>query len=153
MTQSTSTPDPAADEALKARLRQYFACWSADLRAPEDRHKNPLELADALYAPDDDSVYFDLMPPVAHYSWEGFKAGLRNNPHFARVASWKLTPNDDARIFRRGDLAWTTNTFGISAKFKDGTALEAQGRVTVIWEKRGDTWWIVHDHASTPMGG
>jgi ketosteroid isomerase-like protein len=56
------------------------------------------------------------------------------------------------RVFRRGDLAWTTNTFGISARFKAGRALEAEGRAMVIGEKRAGQWWIMHDHASVPMG-
>lgn len=143
--------DHSDDTAIEQRLRYYFSCWSADLRAPEDRAKSPLELADKVYANDSDTVYFDIMPPAAHHGWEGFKAGLRSNPHFAKVSSWKLSPNEDVRVHRQGDLAWTTNTFGISATFKDGTSLETQGRATVIWEKRDGDWWIVHDHASAPL--
>lgn len=138
-------------QAITKRVRQYFACWSADLREPGDT-RHPLELAAEVYAPEETAVYYDLFPPTKHEGWSGFCEGLRNNPYFASVSAWKLTPRDDLKIEVRGAVAWATQTFGISATFKRGGALAVEGRTTMIWEKREGTWWLVHDHASVPMG-
>jgi len=39
----------------------------------------------------------------------------------------------------------------LSYTSKDGKTTEAEIRYTGIWEKRGPTWLIVHEHLSTPM--
>lgn len=149
---SPSSNDASDDtQAIAARVQQYFACWSPDLRKPGET-RNPLELAAEVYAPEEKAVYYDLYPPTKHMGWTGFCNGLRNNPHFAKVSAWKLSPREDLGIEVRGNVAWTTQTFGISAKFKDGSSLETEGRATMIWEKKEGTWWLVHDHASVPMG-
>jgi ketosteroid isomerase-like protein len=36
-------------------------------------------------------------------------------------------------------------------KTKDGKATETEIRYTSIWEKRGPSWLIVHEHLSAPM--
>jgi ketosteroid isomerase-like protein len=40
-----------------------------------------------------------------------------------------------------------------SVKWKDGKTTDAPVRYTGIWEKRGKTWVLVHEHLSTPFGG
>jgi ketosteroid isomerase-like protein len=34
---------------------------------------------------------------------------------------------------------------------KDGKTENLEGRWTVIWEKRGDNWLVVHEHVSVPL--
>ena len=65
----------------------------------------------------------------------------------------KLTPHGDLKVTRRGNIAWTTVTFHLSAKQKSGGQMEADGRHTAIWEKRAGKWLIVHEHFSTPLTG
>jgi ketosteroid isomerase-like protein len=36
-------------------------------------------------------------------------------------------------------------------KTKDGKTTETEIRYTGIWEKRGPSWLIVHEHLSAPM--
>jgi ketosteroid isomerase-like protein len=38
-------------------------------------------------------------------------------------------------------------------KTKDGKISELDLRYTGIWEKRGATWVLVHEHLSTPLAG
>jgi ketosteroid isomerase-like protein len=33
----------------------------------------------------------------------------------------------------------------------DGSRLKIDARWTSVWEKRGDTWLIVHEHFSMPL--
>jgi ketosteroid isomerase-like protein len=62
-----------------------------------------------------------------------------------------LTPNNDLKVTRGGSLALTTLTFHLSAKLKGGTPLEFDGRHTIVWEKRGGQWLIIHEHVSKPL--
>jgi ketosteroid isomerase-like protein len=36
---------------------------------------------------------------------------------------------------------------------KNGTTLDTLVRYTGIWEKRGRTWLLVHEHLSAPLAG
>jgi ketosteroid isomerase-like protein len=40
----------------------------------------------------------------------------------------------------------------IALTTKDGKTKEAEIRYTGIWERRGSSWLIVHEHLSAPMG-
>jgi len=70
---------------------------------------------------------------------------------FANAASASIAPNDDLKVTRRGNIAWTSNTFHGTINQKDGTSMQLAGRHTAIWEKRGNEWIIVHEHVSAPL--
>jgi ketosteroid isomerase-like protein len=70
---------------------------------------------------------------------------------FDGMVSGALTAKDDLKVNRRGNVAWTTVTGHLSAKMKDGKAMELDIRHTAIWEKRGGKWLIVHEHVSAPL--
>ena len=53
----------------------------------------------------------------------------------------------------RGNVAWTTVPMHLSAKMKDGKTIDTPVRYTGIWEKKGKTWLLVHEHLSAPLGG
>jgi ketosteroid isomerase-like protein len=36
-------------------------------------------------------------------------------------------------------------------KTKDGKSIDLQVRYTGIWERRGKTWLLVHEHLSVPL--
>ncbi len=48
-------------------------------------------------------------------------------------------------------MALTTLTFHLSGKQKDGSVLELDCRHTIVWEKRGPRWLIIHEHISKPL--
>jgi ketosteroid isomerase-like protein len=66
------------------------------------------------------------------------------------MTKFHLTANDDVRATYKGDIAWTTFTWHLSAQLNNGTPIEADGRQTDIWEKRDGKWLIVHEHISSP---
>jgi len=120
-------------------VKRYYAAWNT---------LNP-DNPGALYAQDADLVFFDVAP-LKYTSWKEYHDGFKNNvaPGFSSLT---LTPSNDVKIKRSGVLALTTLTFHLSAKQKDGTALEFDGRHTIIWEKRGGKWLIIHEHVSKPL--
>jgi ketosteroid isomerase-like protein len=50
-------------------------------------------------------------------------------------------------------IAWTTVPMHLAEKTKDGKTVEVDLRYTGIWEKRGASWVLVHEHLSTPLAG
>lgn len=50
-------------------------------------------------------------------------------------------------IFVHGDIAWATYQWEFTAVV-DGKPLGARGHTTLVFERHGDHWLIVHDHTS-----
>ena len=127
------------DAVFKNLIREYYQAWSSantDKPAP-------------LYAKEADLVFYDIAP-LKYTGWQEYKLGVQKNL-FDNLASGALTPKDDLKVTRRGNLAWTTVTGHFSAKMKDGKSMELETRHTAIWEKRGGKWLIVHEHFSAPL--
>jgi uncharacterized protein (TIGR02246 family) len=121
-------------------IKRYYAAWST--LDPDN--------ASFLYAQDADLVFFDIAPLKYSGGWREYHDNFKKNvaPGFSGIT---LTPNNDIKITRSGNLALTTLTFHIAAKMKDGTAMEFDGRHTIVWKKRGGQWLIIHEHVSKPL--
>jgi ketosteroid isomerase-like protein len=120
-------------------ITEYYAAWST---------LNPDNPAPA-YAKDADLVFFDI-DPVKYTSWQQYHDNFKNNvaPGFTSLT---ITPNDDVKITRSGNLAIASLTFRLVAKAKDGSPLEFTGRHTIVFQKRGAKWLIIHEHVSKPL--
>ena len=70
-----------------------------------------------------------------------------------QAQSASLTAGKELKVTRRGNIAWTTVPMHLSAKMKDGKTIDTPIRYTGIWEKKGKTWLLVHEHLSAPLGG
>ncbi|HWN97878.1 MAG TPA: nuclear transport factor 2 family protein [Blastocatellia bacterium] len=136
---------PAADAAFNNEFKQmideYYSAWST---------LNP-DNAAKFYAKDADLVFYDVAP-LKYNAWSEYRAGVIK-AFTEPMSSGKLTPNDDLKVIRRGNIVWTTLTFHLTAKPKAGGAMEVDCRHTAIWEKRGSKWLIVHEHVSAPLPG
>ena len=92
----------------KKLVESYYAAWNT-LDAD-----NPA----SFYAKDAKLVFFDLTP-LKYNGWAEYKEGVQK-AFFDQISSGKLTPNDDLKITRRGDVAWMTLTFHLSFALKVG---------------------------------
>lgn len=121
-------------------IKRYYTAWST---------LNP-DNASFLYAKDADLVFFDIAPLKYSGGWQEYRDNFKKNvgPGFSTLT---LTPNNDVKVTRRGIVALTTLTFHLSARMKDGTALEFDDRHTIVWEKRKGQWLIIHEHVSKPL--
>lgn len=137
---ASPAPKPAGGDAeFKELIREYYEAWSSantDKPAP-------------MYAKDADLIFYDVAP-LKYTGWDEYKVGVQKNL-FDAMASGTLTPKDDLKVNRRGNIVWTSVTAHMSAKMKDGKAMELDIRHTAIWEKRGGKWLIVHEHVSAPL--
>lgn len=125
---------------FKGLIQHYWEAWST---------LNP-DNAAPMYAKDADAVFFDIAP-LKYNGWNEYKEGVKKV--LGDVTSATFIPNDDLKATRRGNIAWTSVTVHAVMHQKDGKTTDTNIRHTVIWEKRGGKWTIVHEHVSAPLGG
>jgi uncharacterized protein (TIGR02246 family) len=126
---------PAYD--FRALIERLYDAWS-DL--------DPAKAA-PFYAKEANHVFFDVAP-LKYTGWVQYAEGVPKA--FAAYSSGKFTLGKDLRVHRHGNLAWATATWRGELLKKDGSKENAEGRYTVVLEKRGDDWLIVHEHMSVP---
>lgn len=129
------------DTEFKALIERYYAAWNKG---------NPDAPAE-FYAKDADLIFYDIAP-FQYRSWAEYHDGVQK-AFFDQVTELKLIPSNDLKVTRRGNVAWTTLSFHLSAKPKAGGAMELDARHTAIWERRGGKWLVVHEHISVPLPG
>lgn len=130
----------ATDEATFRRLIEgYCEAWSSGSPDP----------AAKFYAKDAGLVFYDIAP-FSYHSWKEYHAGVQKT-FFENMSSGKLSAGKDLKVVRRGMIAWTTVPMHLSEKTKDGKTAEIDIRYTGIWEKRGASWLLVHEHLSAPV--
>lgn len=125
---------------INALVKAYYTAWNT---------LNP-DNAAKFYAKDADLVFFDIAPLKYAGGWREYSDNFKKNvaPGFASLT---LTPGNDIKITRKGNIALATLTFHLAAKQKDGQSLEFDGRHTLVFEKRGTQWLIIHEHISKPL--
>ena len=101
-----------------------------------------------FYAKEPDRVFFDIAP-LKYTGWAEYSEGVKKV--LADFSSLKFTLGPDVKALQRGNSAWATATFRADLGLKDGAKETMDGRWTVVWEKRGKDWLIVHEHVSAPI--
>ena len=130
----------ATDTATFRKLiNNYCAAWSSG------------NLADAakFYSKDNGLVFYDLAP-FSYNGWKEYAPGVQKE-FLETSASLTLTAGKELKVTRHGNVAWLTVPMHLSEKTKDGKDIDLQIRYTGIWEKRGATWLLVHEHLSVPL--
>jgi ketosteroid isomerase-like protein len=102
----------------------------------------------AAYYASGPHTFFDIAP-VKYDSWEEYQQGVKKVLAGYKHASCIV--NDDAVVHTHGDLAWGTATVKTDLTENSGKRDMATMRWTVIWEKEGGKWLIVHEHVSEPI--
>jgi ketosteroid isomerase-like protein len=123
----------------KAFMQQILDAWNT---------MDPSKPA-PYYSKNPENVYFDIAP-LKYNGWSEYQKGVQQV--LAAYSSIKLTVNDDARVHPAGKVTWATATLHLDGTHKDGSKDNTDGRWTVIWEKQGGEWLIVHEQVSLPAG-
>ncbi len=123
---------------FKALMQKTLEAWST------------LDPANAapFYAKDADAVFYDITP-LKYTGWPEYNEGIKKL--LAGFSSLKFTLGDDVRVHQHGNLVWATATWHADAVSKDGAQQAFDGRWTLVWERRGGKWLIVHEHFSVPL--
>jgi ketosteroid isomerase-like protein len=130
--QAKSDKDEAA---LRDRIDKVLAAWSA----------KDVKKASEFYAKDPDLAFYDVAP-VKYNNWAEYEKGVV--PLLEQHEYIKFKMGDDLAIHRNGKQAWVTATLPTDLKLKTGPPATVPIRWTSIWEKRGGTWVILHEHVS-----
>lgn len=132
----------ATDDATFRRLiDDYCAAWSS----------GSVDAPAKYYAQEDDLVFYDIAP-FSYHGWKEYRTGVQKE-FLDNAASVKLTAGRDLKVSRHANIAWMTVPMHLSEVSKDGKKTEMEVRYTGIWEKRGKSWLLVHEHISAPAGG
>lgn len=150
-TQRQLATGSAAHSAWAARMARYYAAWSPGRRTFD------IKAAAPFYKPTSDLFAYesqagvDSLPATGVVGWSAYRdayTGVMTN-----FSEFQVLPNKDLRVWRRGDIAWTANTFRTKGQVKGGPAIAGAARATLIWERVGaNDWRIVHEHIS-PLPG
>jgi ketosteroid isomerase-like protein len=132
----------ATDDATFRKLIDgYCAAWSTgNAEAPAK-----------FYAKDKSLVFYDIAP-FSYHGWTEYHDGVQKQ-FLDGAESVKLTAGKELKVTRRGMIAWMTVPMHLMEKTKDSKTVEMDLRYTGIWEKRGASWVLVHEHLSTPLAG
>lgn len=93
-------------------------------------------------------TFFDIAP-LKYDSWQQYDSGVKDE--LGKYKSAKFTVNDDAAIHPHGNLVWATATVKFEMDQKSGKVEAGDMRWTALFENRGGSWKIVHEHVSVPM--
>jgi len=127
------------DTTFRKLIDDYCVAWSSG---------NP-DNAARFYAKDAGLVFYDVAP-FSYTGWKEYEVGVRQNL-LDNVVSLSLTASKELKVTRHGNIAWTTVPMHVTAKLKDGKAIDSPIRYTGIWEKSGKNWLLVHEHLSAPL--
>ena len=132
-TAGAKTTAKATGAPSKAFMQQILDAWAT---------MNPDNVA-RYYDQAPGDVFYDVAP-VKYNGWQEYAAGFRQLA--ATLQSMKFTLNDDAAVHPAGAFAW-----GTAMTDKAGKTSNLDCRWTIVWQKKGANWVIVHDHFSVPI--
>ncbi len=146
--QSRRRADPRLrpDAEFTDLVQRIDRCWNDGPLATADERLQPF-YADSAQM----SLYMPWPPHDGYRDWSGFQAGIRD---YVALTARRLTlrHNDDLEANRRGDLAWTTATVHLHFDAPGGNPMDADGRQTLIWQRSGQKWRVLHEHLSLLAG-
>ena len=127
---AASTPD-------KAYLQKIWNGWST---------LNPDNVAQ-FYA-SGPHTFFDIAP-LKYKSWQEYESGVRTELADFKHANFSV--NDDAELHPAGNQVWGTATVKYELTHQNGKVDMGNLRWTVVFEREGGKWLIVHEHVSMPI--
>jgi len=92
-------------------------------------------------------VFFDIAP-LKYSSWDEYQKTVVQV--LADFKSAKFTVNDDAELHAAGNYVWGDATVKQEVTHENGKIDMGNFRWTMIFEKQGGKWLIVHEHVSLP---
>jgi ketosteroid isomerase-like protein len=128
------------DATFRNLMDNYCAAWSS----------GNVEAPGKFYAQDNGLVFYDLTP-FSYRGWKEYQEGVKYE-FLDGAAAIKLTAGRELKVSRRGTVAWTTVPMHLATTEKSGKKSEMDLRYTGIWEKRGASWLLVHEHLSVLLG-
>ncbi len=125
-------PQGNDNELIDYRIAEMLAGWQI----------GDTSLLQSVYAEDVSVVSGTYEPPIL--GWTNFLATYQRLR--ARISSAQKDRRNTYTVVR-GTLAWSSFQWEFNGAV-DGNAAHWRGQTTLVLEKRGGKWMIVHDHTS-----
>ncbi|MEU1549856.1 nuclear transport factor 2 family protein [Nocardia sp. NPDC005745] len=105
-------------------------------------------LATSFYAKDGQYALFDIMPPLVD---AGFDRLLEKTREFFDATEGPIELEvTDRHVAVSDSLAYLRGLMKATARFKDGRPIASVTRYTLIFQKVGNDWLVIHEHNSLP---
>lgn len=127
-----------AETAIRALLKQWQEAF---------RDRNAAAVM-AVYAPEDQLVAFDVVPPLALLGRAAYRKSYED--FFAMFTGPLHVELRDVRIVAGGDVAFLHCFDHIAGTLQSGEDFGIWLRVTCGLRRVGGQWRIMHDHVSVP---
>ena len=136
----------AAEAEIRQRIKDMFIAWS-----PDERDFSAGHVAD-FYDQSEQYFAFDTLMPTTSVmkGWQSFA----DNWELAltKLNNFRCELKEIISLEVRGDVAWTGLRLAVSAvEIETGKTFDTTQQVTLVWEKQGGTWRIMHEHLSGPV--
>ena len=135
-TSVAATKKPTEKIPDKAYLQKIWAGWAT---------LDPANVAQ--YYATGPHLFFDIAP-LKYANWDEYQKTVVQV--LADFKSAQFTVNDDAELHPAGNYVWGVATIKEEMTHKNGKVDMGNFRWTVIFEKQGGKWLIVHEHVSVP---
>jgi uncharacterized protein (TIGR02246 family) len=139
--------------AIGVAVAQKKSNNDAAVKAVYDQWAKAFEARDldgimAVYAPGDEVIAYDLVPPLEYKGRDAYRKDYRQ--FLDQFASPVHLEFKGMRIVSGSDVAFVHTLEKFSGKMKNGQSMELWLRATSGLQKINGKWLIVHDHISVP---
>ena len=149
-TDANRDPGAVSLEAEREHFRrfmvEYFKSWSFGTARFDIAVPAPWYRQDAHF------WAFDFLPPAEGFTdWPAYAEGISRTLHGLR--EFRIEPLPETFHYdRRGEVAWMSMAFRPSGTTVAGKAFGGLvARTSLVLERDGDRWLIVHEHVSAPL--
>jgi ketosteroid isomerase-like protein len=106
-----------------------------------------MELMHKYYSDSATFVSSDYGPPIV--GWKNWAAGYeRQRAAFQQMQIIRR----NTFIYTHADVAWATYQWDFAAMLATGKGYDARGQTTLVFNKVGNDWLIVHNHTAVDCG-
>jgi ketosteroid isomerase-like protein len=141
-----AVPTEAEREYFRRFMIEYFKSWAPGTARFDIAVPAPWYRQDAQF------WAFDFLPPAEGFSgWPAYAEEISRTLHGFR--EFRIEPLPETfRYGRRGEVAWMSMAFRPSGVLASGQAFGGLvARTSLVLERDGDRWLIVHEHVSAPL--
>jgi ketosteroid isomerase-like protein len=102
-----------------------------------------------LYKKDEDFTAYDIAPPLGGFAgWSQYSIAWYKVMN--KYVEIHFDYHDDLRVFRRGDVGWSSVSCRWHGQTTGGASFSKDIRITLVWVRENGQWLITHEHASAP---
>ena len=136
----------ATKEEIRLRIEEMFTAWSPGEGTFSAEHIS------GFYDQTERYFAFDTLMPTTSImkGWQSFADNWEMA--ITKLNNFQCELKEIIFLEVRAGVAWTGLRLAVSAvEIETGKRLDTTQQVTLIWERQGETWRVIHEHLSGPV--